>query len=169
MTDDNSAHTTGAEEPRKRPIVPWVVAGIGVLVVAAAIAIPVSLTASAKAAEAEAAAQAEADAKAAEVARLATFREQLARCGVASAGSAAVEILDGGEAVRMSRVTKYDGPSYTQLTCFLDGLKAPAAIEAEIGQTRALDGRQTDGWDGYSISWAYHPDDGASILVEHED
>lgn len=172
MTDDTTAPENGTEAGparRRRPILPWVVAGVGVLVVAAAIAIPVSLTAAQKAADEKAAAQAEADAKAAEVARLATFREQLARCGVASAGSSTVQILDGGEAVQLARVTKYDGPSYEALTCFLAGLKAPSAIEAEISQTRALDGRQSDEWDGYSISWSYHPDDGASILVQHEE
>lgn len=169
MTDDSNARTNTDDAARKRRIIPWVVAGVGVLVVAAAIAIPVSLNAAQQAAEEKAAAEAAAAEKAAEVARLATFREQLARCGVASSGSSTVQILDGGESVELQRVTKYDGPGYDQLTCFLQGLDAPAAIEAEIGQTRALDGRQTDEWDGYSISWSYHPDDGASILVKHDE
>jgi type II secretory pathway pseudopilin PulG len=155
--------------PKKRNLTPWIFAGIGAIVIAAAIAIPVSLNAAQEAAAKEEAARVAAEAQAAEVQRLATFREELASCGVASAGSSTVEILDGGEAVQLQRVTKLDGPTYAQMTCFLKGLDAPSAIEAEIGQTRALDGRQNDEWDGYTISWAYHPDNGASILVKHAD
>lgn len=80
-----------------------------------------------------------------------------------------MQILDGGESMQLTRVTKYDGPTYSQMTCVLNSLDAPAAIEAEISQTRALDGRQTYEWDGSSISWSYHPDDGASVLIEHAD
>ncbi|WP_295851149.1 hypothetical protein [uncultured Microbacterium sp.] len=166
MTDTT---TTDQPAPKKRNLTPWIFGGIGVLVVAAAIAIPVSLNAAHEAAAKEEADRVAAAAQAAEVQRLATFRGELASCGVASAGSSTVEILDGGEAVQLQRVTKYDGPTYEQLACFLKGLEAPAAIEAEIGQTRALDGRQSDTWDGYEISWAYHPDDGASVLVKHAD
>ena len=69
----------------------------------------------------------------------------------------------------MLRVTKYDGITYDALECFLRQLGAPDAIEAAIGQTRALDGRQSDSWDGFDISWSYHPDSGASIVIEHAD
>ena len=82
--------------PKKRNLVPWIFAGIGV-VVAAAIAIPVSLNATHEAAKKKEAARVAAEAQAAEVERLATFRGELASCGVASAGSSTVEILDGGK------------------------------------------------------------------------
>ena len=51
----------------------------------------------------------------------------------------------------------------------LNKLDAPQSVASKIGQTRALDGRQADEWDGYEISWSYHPDDGASIVVERQD
>lgn len=152
---------------KKRPVWPWLIAG-AVIVIGAAIAIPVSLNVAADNARAEAAQQAADEAAAAEQARLDRFRNELLRCGVASkkAGSN-VEILDGGEAVEMLRVSKYDGPPFSGLTCLLDRLDAPSSVESEIGQTRALDGRQQDEWDGFSIAWSYHPDDGVSVLIKH--
>lgn len=154
----------------RRRVWPWVAGAVGAVIIAAAIAIPVSVNAAQRAAAEEEAARVAAEQKAAETAELArldTFRDRLTKCGVAF--STAVQILDGGESMQLTRVTKYDGPTYSQMTCVLNSLDAPAAIEAEISQTRALDGRQTDEWDGYSISWAYHPDNGASILIEHAD
>lgn len=164
MTDDPVTPTEPSTS-RKRRLTPWIFAGIGVVVVAAAIAIPLSISAAQQAAAEEEAARVAAEAQAAEEARLATFTKELNRCGITSINAS---VLDGGEAVEMTRVTKYDGPTYSELICLLQGLRAPSAIEAEIGQTRALDGRQTDGWDGYSISWGYHPDDGASIVIRHQ-
>lgn len=151
--------------PRRRRVSPWVFGGIGVIVVAATVAIPVSISAAQQAAAEEEAARIAAEAQEAEESRLATFRNQITRCGITSP---MVSVLDGGEALQMTRVTKYDGPAYAQLTCLLQGLEAPSVIEAEIGQTRALDGRQSSEWEGYSISWSYHPDDGASILIRHQ-
>lgn len=50
--------------------------------------------------------------------------------------------------------------------CVLDYLKTPAAVRSHIESTRALDGRQTDSWDGYEAAWTYHPDDGLDITIE---
>jgi len=152
---------------KKRPVWPWIIAG-AVVVIGAAIAIPVSLNIAADNARVAAEQQAAADAAAAEEARLDQFRAQLVECGI-SAGRAddTTRILDGGESLEMLRVTKFDGPPYFAMECVLEGLGAPASIESEIGQTRALDGRQQDEWDGFTIAWSYHPDDGASVLIKH--
>ena len=50
--------------------------------------------------------------------------------------------------------------------CILDYLKTPAAVRAHIEGTRALDGRQTDSWDGFTAAWTYHPDDGLNMTIE---
>ncbi|MDF2045174.1 hypothetical protein [Microbacterium sp. Kw_RZR3] len=165
MSESQARIGESPPRPRRRAW-PWIAGGVGVLVVAVAIAIPVSVHAAQQAA-ADEAARIAAEQEAAEAARLDTFRDRLTKCGVTF--SSTVQILDSGEAVQLNRVTKYDGPTYSQMTCVLNSLDAPAAIEAEISQTRALDGRQTDEWDGYSISWSYHPHNGASILIEHAD
>jgi hypothetical protein len=50
--------------------------------------------------------------------------------------------------------------------CVLDYLKTPAAVRAHIESTRALDGRQTDAWDGFTAAWTFHPDNGLDITIQ---
>jgi len=146
---------------------PWVVAGIAfLLIIAAAITIPMVVAQQEADAQAKAEAAAEAKAEAAEKARLAQFSAALKSCNITASN---VVIHDSGESIELTRVAKYDGMSFASLTCFLAGLDAPDSIETKIGQTRALDGRQSDDWDGFEIEWSYHPDDGASIIIEHAD
>jgi type II secretory pathway pseudopilin PulG len=145
----------------------WVVIAVAaVVVVGAAIAVPAVLIGQAQAEEARveaarrAAAQAEAE-------RLDELRAVLDRCGIQI--DATTTLLDGGEAVEITRVSKFDGPSVDELYCALERLHAPQSLEAKIGQTRALDGRQEYEWDEFAISWTYHPDDGATVLIERTD
>lgn len=51
-------------------------------------------------------------------------------------------------------------------SCILDYLKVPAAVREHISSTRALDGRQTDSWDGFTAAWTFHPDDGLDMTIE---
>lgn len=51
------------------------------------------------------------------------------------------------------------------VSCVLDYLKTPAAVRSHISGTRALDGRQTDSWDGFTAAWTYHPEDGLDITI----
>jgi hypothetical protein len=169
-TEATPAPQPTPEEPRhKRLIWPWVVAVIAVVVIVAAVAIPLSISAAQQEAEKQAAATAAEEAAEAEEKRLDTFRAALSRCGVDESPDAHVDILDGGESVELLRVTKYDGIPYNTLECILTHLEAPESISAQIGQTRALDGRQSESWDGYEADWTYHPDDGASVLITHAD
>lgn len=80
-----------------------------------------------------------------------------------------VRELDGGEALELTGVSRtFASDVQTEdLYCVLAELGAPSALQSKIGSTRALDGRQTDEWDGFAISWSYHPDDGANVLIEH--
>lgn len=52
--------------------------------------------------------------------------------------------------------------------CVLDYLHTPAAVRSHIESTRALDGQQTDSWDGYTARWTYHPEDGLDITIEQK-
>lgn len=140
----------------------WVGIGAAALVlVGAAIAIPVSI-ANAQAAEEKAAEQA---AREAELERLATFTSAMNECEMTSGSG--VEILDLGEAINLTRVGKYDGPEYEEMLCVLEEIGAPSSLESKIAATRALDGVQRDDWAGFTIEWRYHPDDGATVLIEH--
>lgn len=168
MSQSGPAAPTTEEPPAKgKKLWPWYVAGgIFALIIAAAIVIPVSIAQ--RDADEKAAAQvaAEEQAAAAEKARLAQFSTALKSCDIRAKN---VVIHDSGESIELTRVTKYDGMTYSELTCFLAGLDAPESIDAKLSQTRALDGRQVDDWDGFEIAWSYHPDSGASIIIEHAD
>ena len=164
MTDTTAPDHSDATFPEKpkRRLGLWVGVGVALAaVVAAGIAIPVSIS-NAQAAEKAAAEEAAAEA---ELERLASFSSALNGCQ--SSGSESIEVLDAGEAVSFARVGKLNGPTVAELYCVLSDLGAPATLEAKIGATRALDGVQTDEWSGYEIEWRYHPDDGATVLIEH--
>lgn len=150
----------------KRPFALWLAIGIAaVVIVGVAIVVPLMIAntqAAEKAAEKASAEQAAADA---EYERLATFAKAFNACDVRS--SEYVEILDRGEAVTFNAVGMFYGPSVEDLYCVLGEVDAPSTLEAKIGATRALDGVQTDEWSGYEIEWRYHPDDGATVVIEH--
>lgn len=173
LTSMGNETAPGAEStvtsPRRRWLIPAIIAGGGLVIAIIVISIVVST-------QAQAAAEAEARAEAAEerreVQRLEDIRldeleASMTACGVTIDSNNV--ILDGGEAAELARVSKFDGASLSSLYCVLDKLEAPAALEAKIGQTRALDGRQTDEWENFAISWSYHPDSGASVLIERTD
>lgn len=145
----------------------WVGLGVAAVVVlsAAAIAIPISIGNAQAAAEEQAREESEQAAAKAERERLAMFSDALATCSVER--SEYVEILDLGEAINLGAVSKFYGPSLDDLYCLLGQLDAPSSLEAKIGATRALDGVQSDEWDGFEIEWRYHPDDGATVTIEH--
>ena len=50
--------------------------------------------------------------------------------------------------------------------CVLDALDAPASTTSKIEGTTAMMGRQTDEFDGYEITWSYHPDTGLDMIIE---
>jgi hypothetical protein len=58
------------------------------------------------------------------------------------------------------------GVPLTQVACVLDRLDVPDAVIAQMDGTRALDGRQTAEWPGYTASWTYHPDDGLDLIIQ---
>jgi hypothetical protein len=152
-------------------------AAVLLVIIAVAIAVPISIGNQQRA---EAAAEAAAVKKAAadkaekaakkEEARLNRFNATLAACGIYITQVDGVEILDDGEAIEFTGVAQTFASDLqtSDLYCFLEKLEAPDSLESKIGQTRALDGRQAEDWDGFTIEWSYHPDDGANVIVEHE-
>ena len=58
--------------------------------------------------------------------------------------------------------------SYTDIedvACVLTELEVPSYVTSHIDSTRALDGQQTDEWDGISARWTYHPEDGLHLVL----
>lgn len=97
------------------------------------------------------------------------IKEALSRCGVAN--SSYFTVGDGGKSLTVQTVgsKKSYGASIEDTYCVLRRLNAPDSAISRMGQTRALDGRQTANWKGYSASWGYHPDDGMNLVVESTD
>ena len=57
------------------------------------------------------------------------------------------------------------GAAIDTIACVLGALETPDSTLSLIDSTRALDGRQSATWDGYSASWSYHQDSGLSIVL----
>ena len=74
---------------------------------------------------------------------------------------------DGGKSVTVDTKGKGDtsGHPITLAACILGALEAPDYVISHIDATRALDGQQTDSWDGLTARWAYHPDDGLTLII----
>ena len=58
------------------------------------------------------------------------------------------------------------GGDYEDLLCIIDELKAPSTVAERMSRTSSLMGVQDADWDGISISWSYHPDNGLDASLE---
>ena len=78
------------------------------------------------------------------------------------------QITDGGHTVLLDQKGEEDssGLDIVEVGCFLYAVNVPDAITAQMDATRALDGRQSDEFDGITVSWSYHPDTGIDLVFE---
>ncbi|GAA1859118.1 hypothetical protein GCM10009715_03330 [Paeniglutamicibacter psychrophenolicus] len=86
--------------------------------------------------------------------------------------SKGITVMDGGGSIELQTSGKSSwgtGAPFSDVTCVLDELGSPASIQARMETTRALDGRQTGSWSGFTVSWGYHPDDGLNVIVETQE
>jgi|LakMenEpi03Aug12_release.lakeMendotaPanAssembly.Ray.scaffolds.fasta_scaffold79210_2 hypothetical protein len=63
----------------------------------------------------------------------------------------------------------FDGSAYDDyvgLQCILTTLNAPSTIWDRMTQTTALMGSISGDWDGISVSWTYHPDNGLDCYFQ---
>lgn len=91
------------------------------------------------------------------------FESALDECGIQSGGDA--RLMDDGNALLLD--TEGDESSGLQLAtvaCVLIALDVPQATMSRMDSTRALDGRQTDEFNGITVEWTYHPDEGMDVL-----
>lgn len=90
-----------------------------------------------------------------------TLQAAAATCG-------AGKVEDGGRSLFLDMGGEDYGSgdlAYADVQCVLKELGTPESTLTAMGQTRALDGRQSDEWDGLEASWRYHPDDGLDVIV----
>ncbi len=57
------------------------------------------------------------------------------------------------------------GTDITTLGCALGELATPTRVITAMESTRALDGRQSESWDGFTAAWSYHPDSGMDVII----
>ena len=60
----------------------------------------------------------------------------------------------------------FDSDAYYGLSDIIVEIGLPDSLLAEMGETRALDGRQTAEYDDVSVSWSYHPDSGLEVMFK---
>jgi hypothetical protein len=78
------------------------------------------------------------------------------------------QVADGGTTLILHVIPREAGigpVTPENLVCVLRELETPAYVTEQIGQTRALDGRQTATWGDFEASWTYHPDNGLNLVI----
>lgn len=80
-----------------------------------------------------------------------------------------IEVGDEGKSLSMQSLgEESSGAEFTDVFCVLNELNTPDSVLNRINSTRALDGRQTADWTGFSASWGYHPENGLDIVIDVE-
>lgn len=92
------------------------------------------------------------------------FDEAQTKCDKQHAGTA---VRDDGDTLLINGKGDEDTTGVTPdaLKCLISALDAPTAVQAHMYDTRALDGRQEESWDGFTASWSYHPDNGLDLII----
>jgi hypothetical protein len=76
------------------------------------------------------------------------------------------DATDLGHTLTLRNVAAKEDPgpvAMDGMQCVFGELDVPQSVLVHIGQTRAMDGMQTDSWDGMNVRWNYHPDNGINI------
>lgn len=77
-------------------------------------------------------------------------------------------VTDEGKSISFRNVNAEEDPGpepMDKVDCFLGELKVPTSVKDHMGQTRALDGMQTDSWGGFNARWNYHPKNGMNLTI----
>ena len=72
-------------------------------------------------------------------------------------------VADKGKTLTLTTAASYT--DIEDVACVLAKLEVPSYVVSHIDSTRALDGQQTDEWDGISARWTYHPEDGLHLVL----
>lgn len=83
-------------------------------------------------------------------------------------GAGLISVEDGGKTLIVATMPQDNDPagiSAIWLRCVEDQLEMPTRVTENISGTRALDGNQSDDWDGYNAQWRYHPDNGLNLII----
>ena len=95
-----------------------------------------------------------------------TFEDAVSTCG----NPAGITVADEGTTLTIDMMgeTDYSGADVFDIECVVDAIGTPAYVKDTIWATNALAGRQTETFDGITVSWAYHPDNGLDAIFHYE-
>jgi hypothetical protein len=90
------------------------------------------------------------------------FQKAYSSCGT----PAGVSVSDNGTTISVDTMgdSEYSGASYSDLVCVIDAVGTPSYINDNIMSVRAIDGRQSDEFNGIVVSYSFHPDNGMDIV-----
>ena len=90
------------------------------------------------------------------------FQKAYESCGT----PAGVSVSDEGKTIAVDTMgdEEYSGASYGDLVCIINAVGTPSYVNSNIMSVRALDGRQSDEFDGIEVSYSFHPDNGMDIV-----
>lgn len=73
-----------------------------------------------------------------------------------------INLADEGRSITFDMKGEEDtsGADLPDITCLFSQLDMTSAVLSHIDQTTSMDGRQTETWKTFSVSWSYHPDRG---------
>lgn len=80
-------------------------------------------------------------------------------------------LQDNGKSISLDTIGEEDagvGDEFEDVDCILTETNTPQYVIDHMNSTRALDGMQTDQWNGFKARWTYHPDDGVNITFIDE-
>jgi len=95
-----------------------------------------------------------------------TFQDASDTC-FASSG---VQVSDNGTTLTVDMMGEEEitGATYDDLVCVVDEVGTPAFIKDEMWATRAIDGRQSEEFDGISVKWSYSPANGMNLTYHKQ-
>lgn len=159
-------HETITPPPKRKSRLPWILGSAATVVFLLVLTVVVTLAASSDGTGGKATGGAANAWQAEQQKPELKFRAAQRACD--PAGDSYSVIADGGKTfvIKTQGAEDTDGFDSTGLRCVLDQLAVPASVREHIGDTRALDGQQTDTWDAFTARWTYHPDDGLSMTVQ---
>lgn len=90
------------------------------------------------------------------------FQKAYDSCGTPSG----VSVSDEGTTISVDTMGEedYSGATYGDLVCIIGAVGTPSYINDGIMSVRAMDGRQTQEFDGIVVSYSYHPNSGMDIV-----
>jgi hypothetical protein len=94
------------------------------------------------------------------------FKTAMDNCNLASASGFTLAEDNQSLVFDGSGKTDFSGGDFSDLVCVINDLKAPSTVESRMLSTNSLMGVQNAEWDGISISWSYHPDNGLDANLE---